>query len=98
MLNDFRRSPVKVICHNIDIKNLQSLPRTLKDLIYYTAKPFVFQKGEGRGMCVCFFGGGGVGANLHRPLLLTSRSLQLVFVLKPSAVHSMLLSLGIFNS
>ena len=53
-------------------------------------------------MCVCvFFGGGGwegVGANIHRALLLTSRSLQLVFVMKPSAVHSILLSLGIFNS
>ena len=48
-------------------------------------------------MCVIFLGGG-VGANLHRTLLLTSRSLQLVFVVKPSAVHSMLLSLGIFNS
>ena len=97
MLNDFRRSPVKVICHNIDNKNLQSLPRTLMDLIYYTAQTLCYSEGRKEGY-VCDFWGGGVGANLHRTLLLTSRSLQLVFVMKPSAVHSMLLSLGIFNS
>ena len=69
---------------------------------------FLRRDREGRGMSVCFlllficFGGGGGGgagdANLHPTLLLTSRSLQLVFVMKPSAVHSILLSLGIFNS